>query len=153
MHPIHTTLLTLYILGLRRHLLRGWWHQWAGDVPCRSCCTRTVEGQQRYTCPYRVPNGRSTFTLSLRTIYEVLPWLIPNQPSLPRVKPEMIEVGDSAQPLLPFGDLQQILSKFQVTCRRSVVSSGYSGFLHQKTDFIIIFFYLFIIIYWVGGWT
>ena len=25
-----------------------------------------------------------------------------------------------------------------VTCRRSVVSSGYSGFLHQKTDFIII---------------
>ena len=24
-----------------------------------------------------------------------------------------------------------------VTCRRSVVSSGYSGFLHQKTDFII----------------
>ena len=25
-----------------------------------------------------------------------------------------------------------------VTCRRSVVSSGYSGFLHQITDFIII---------------
>ena len=25
-----------------------------------------------------------------------------------------------------------------VPCRRSVVSSGYSGFLHQKTDFIII---------------
>ena len=25
-----------------------------------------------------------------------------------------------------------------VTCRRSVISSGYSGFLHQKTDFIII---------------
>ena len=25
-----------------------------------------------------------------------------------------------------------------VTCRRSVVSSGCSGFLHQKTDFIII---------------
>ena len=25
-----------------------------------------------------------------------------------------------------------------VTCRRSVVSSGYSGFLHQKTDFITI---------------
>ena len=25
-----------------------------------------------------------------------------------------------------------------VTCRRSMVSSGYSGFLHQKTDFIII---------------
>ena len=27
-----------------------------------------------------------------------------------------------------------------VTCRRLVVSSGYSGFLHQKTDFFIIIF-------------
>ena len=29
-------------------------------------------------------------------------------------------------------------SFISVTCRRSVVSSGYSGFLHQITDFIII---------------
>ena len=33
---------------------------------------------------------------------------------------------------------RMVSSVSSVTCRRSVVSSGYSGFLHQITNFIII---------------
>ena len=44
--------------------------------------------------------------------------------------------GPSSIPGLGRGRMCEKVSS--VTCRRSVVSSGCSGFLHQKTDFIII---------------
>ena len=44
--------------------------------------------------------------------------------------------GPSSIPGLGRGRMCENVSS--VTCRRSVVSSGCSGFLHQKTDFIII---------------